>query len=282
MTELGQGGLSEVWTGTPVEDPSLSIVIFTRNDADHLRACLQSLVGSPPSGSYEVIVFENASEDVSQDVLESFRGRLPLGWIAAQEETSFSEGNNRGLAVCRGEFVVFLNPDTLPLAEVLDGCRDALRSDPTIGLVSPRLIYPDGSPQETGWELPRPGHLLREHLLGWSRVRRRDASGRTEVGWLMGCFLMGRRVHLLSLNGFDEAFWFHGTDLEFCARVGASGRSVVRLEGQRMVHVGHRRWDKERRRASHAALTQWIARDCGRGAARGVGALARVTEALRP
>jgi len=239
------------------------------------------LAEEPPSGSFEVRVFENASDDRSLEVLAAFEEQLRLSWIAERVETSFSIGNNRLLALAEGEVVLFLNPDTRPVGAVLDACADLVRSQPNVGLVSPRLTYPDGSHQGTGWHLPSPGRLLVEHSGLGQREVAPDPSGITDVGWLMGCFLMGRRELLSSLGGFDEAFWFHGTDLEICARAIADGARVVRLEGEVMVHTGHKSWDRERREASQEALTQWLRRDHGSVAAGGVGLAARWAEVLR-
>jgi len=108
-----------------------------------------------------------------------------------------------------------------------------------------------------------------------------DRSGVTEVGWLMGCFLMAERDFIEALGGFDEDFWFHGTDLEICSRVHAAGRRVLRLEEHEIVHVGHREWDRPRRRAAQAALTQWLEREYGSVVSGGAAAAARLMETLR-
>lgn len=261
--------------------PALSILIFTRNDAAHLGACLQTLVDDPPALDFEVRVFENASDDSSLAVLSSFESELPLTWLAERHETSFSIGNNLLLAQAEGELVLFLNPDTVPVGSVLDACAALALSAPDVGLVSPRLLYPGGAPQGTGWHLPSPRRLLMEHTGLADRELPASPGGITEVGWLMGCFLMGRREFVLSCGGFDEDFWFHGTDLELCARVRAGGRRVLRLDSQSMIHVGHRCWDDGRRGSSHQALTQWLRRDHGTLSAAGVRLAARCSEVLR-
>jgi GT2 family glycosyltransferase len=89
----------------------------------------------------------------------------------------------------------------------------------------------------------------------------------------MGCALIGRREELLAMGGFDEAFWFHGTDLELCARAGRRGR-VVRWEAGELVHVGHRQWDRARRQKSRRATAQWLLRDLTVAARALVGGLA--------
>ena len=167
--------------------PRLSIVVFSRDDADHLGRCLASLVTVEPEGGREVLVVDNASTDASLEVVEAASGDLPVSCIALEEETSFSRGNNLGLEEARGEQVLFLNPDTLPTQATIEACQRALDDDPGVGLVSPRLVYPDGSHQATGWHLPSPTQLLRERLGVSSREVPPSGSGSTDVGWLMGC-----------------------------------------------------------------------------------------------
>ena len=242
--------------------PLLSIVIFTRDDADHLLRCLDTLRDAPPSAPFEILVVDNASSDPTPAVVAG-AADLPLTSLRLETETSFSVGNNLGLARARGEVVLFLNPDTLPEGPLLDRCLTVLRSDPRLGLVSPRLQYPDGTHQPTGWHLPTPKQLLAEHLGGAGREVDADPSGLTRVGWLMGCFVMGRRATLRELGGFDEDFWFFGTDLELCSRVVASGARVIRIEDVELIHTGHQDWDPDRREASHGALVRWLRREHG-------------------
>ena len=237
----------------------ISIVIFTRDDAEWLGRCLGALRDDPPGEAVELIVFDNASTDATADVVRAWRGaggeRASL--LRAERDTAFSEGNNLGLRAARGDLVLFLNPDTEPRAEVVDRCAAVLRSAGDVGLVGPRLVFPDGTEQGNGWALPSPPQLLRERL-GWA-TRHVPATGElTDVGWLMGCFLMGRTSDLVSLGGFDERYWFHGTDLEICARVQKNGWRVARSESVQMVHRGHREWTAARRAASRRATWQWL------------------------
>ena len=259
----------------------LSLRVFSRNYASHLKTCLETLVANPPNVSYEVRVFDNASDDESLTILSEFVGQLPLSWIAATKETSFSDGNNRLLAEAEGHLVVFLNPDTQPEGALLDRCASLFGVTPDLGLVSPRLVYPDGSHQPTGWHLPSPTRLVREHIGLARREHLAGTSLLTDVGWLMGCFLMGERIFLSEIGGFDEEFWFHGTDLELCSRVHSKGRRVVRVEDCTLLHVGHQEWDRSRREAAQAALVQWLGREYGAVVSGGAGVAARLMESLR-
>lgn len=261
---------------------TLSIIIFSRDDAEHLERCLTCLSEDRSESLHEVIVVDNASSDRSLEVTKAFVSNLPLQVIALDVDTAFSVGNNLGLQRATGETILFLNPDTLPKSALLQRCLGVLADRREAGLVGPSLVYPDGGHQGNGWALPAPAALLKEHLGLARREVPPGGDGVSEVGWLMGCFLMGRRDLLVSLGGFDPDFWFHGTDLELCARVLAGGHAVLRLDDQTLVHVGHRRWDAQRRKASHQALVRYTRREHGALAASGVGSLARLAEVLRP
>ena len=259
----------------------LAIVVFTRDDAEHLGRCLASIEEAPPRTSYEVVVFDNASQDDTADVLVDFALRLPITVLAHRSDTSFSRGNNLGWKASEAPFVLFLNPDTLPRGPVLDAAVDVLRRDPGAGAVGPRLVYPDGTHQPSGWHLPTLGHLAAELVLRRPREVLAEPGGLTDVGWLMGCFLMMRREVLYEIGGWDQGFWFHGTDLEICAKVHRFGRTVLRMEEHELVHVGHRAWDAPRRRQVRQAQQLWLLRDFGPVPAAAYGAAAGLWAALR-
>ncbi len=237
----------------------ISIVIFTRDDAEWLARCLGTLRDAPPDRPIDVIVFDNASQDRTADLVRGWRGargeRASL--LHAERDTSFSEGNNLGLRAARGELVLFLNPDTEPTGAVVSRCAAVLDAAGDIGLLGPRLVFPDGAAQDNGWALPSPPQLVRERLGRASRWVA-PTGDLTDVGWLMGCFLMGRTADLVSIGGFDERYWFHGTDLELCARIGRGGWRVTRVESAQMVHRGHKEWTADRRAASRRATWQWL------------------------
>ncbi len=243
----------------------ISVLIFTRDDADWLGRLLSALRADPPSEPFEVLIFDNRSQDDTASRVRAWQG--PAGERAAlfvaQEDTSFSQGNNWLLEAARGELALFLNPDTEPTGGLLDAAAAHLRAQPDVHLVGPRLRFPDGSHQSNGWALPTPLQLVREHMGEAEREAPSSGTGATDVGWLMGCFLMGRTTQLRALGGFDERYWFLATDLEFCARAGRQGR-VVRLDEHELLHRGHQAWPPDRRRASRRATLSWILRNATR------------------
>ncbi|MCO4773076.1 MAG: glycosyltransferase family 2 protein [Deltaproteobacteria bacterium] len=248
----------------------ISILIFTRDDEEWLSRCLRTLRDDPPAEPIEVIVFDNLSQDHTAALVRAWRGAQGerAGLLLPKQDTSFSRGNNLLLDAAAGELALFLNPDTECGGALLDAGAFTLRADPTIALAGPRLVFPDGTHQSNGWALPSPVQLLKEKLAGAPRELPTSGTGLTDVGWLMGCWLMGRTEQLRRLGGFDERYWFLATDLELCGRAHQLGR-LVRLDEHVLLHRGHQSWPESRRRASHKATLQWLLRSLRPG--RGVG-----------
>src|SRR5688572_6506698 len=124
------------------ESPLLSIVIVAYKSRDEISACLTSLPRVLDGCQVETIVVDNSSgaEAVGEVVVRDFPG---VTYIAAYTNLGFGRANNLGYAQSGGEFVLFLNPDTVCNAAALMHCLRRLRDDGRIGLISPKLVQAD-------------------------------------------------------------------------------------------------------------------------------------------
>ena len=142
----------------------------------------------------------------------------------------------RSLAAAAAPYHLILNPDIrLPdgaLAE-LAAVMDAM---PQVGLLMPRVLYPDGSMQYLCKLLPTPLDLVLRRFAGgplrWffdKRMTRYDMkqfdySRPVYVPVLSGCFMFTRRSVLEAIGGFDERFFLYMEDTDLCRRVGDVSR----------------------------------------------------------
>ncbi len=119
--------------------PSASIVVLTHNNIDLTRACLESLERfTHYDGNWEVIVVDNASTDGSREFLQQWasgNGRRIV--ILNEANCGFAAGNNQGLAVASGEYLVMLNNDTEVTQGWLPTLMNHLRRSPELGIVGP-------------------------------------------------------------------------------------------------------------------------------------------------
>ncbi|HZR98684.1 MAG TPA: glycosyltransferase [Chloroflexota bacterium] len=117
--------------------PLASIVIVTYNNLDYTRLCLESIYAKTVYPRFEVIVVDNASQDETPTYLEEFAASHPrCRVILNPTNDGFARANNRGLAAARGEYVVFLNNDTVVTRGWLSRLLYHLR-DPRVGMVGP-------------------------------------------------------------------------------------------------------------------------------------------------
>ena len=118
----------------------ISILIVSFNTAHELVACLESIERCAAAIPHEIIVVDNGSTDGS---VEAVRTRFPaVQLVLNQENLGFSKANNQALPLTRGEYVLFLNPDSELQPGTLERMLAELAGFPERAAVGPRLDLP--------------------------------------------------------------------------------------------------------------------------------------------
>ena len=225
----------------------LSIVIICWNDLKVIKDCLESVYRETSTIPFEVIVSDNGSTDGSVDYI---RQNFPTARILENgANLGFARGNNVGINVARGEYVLILNPDTIIRDRALEKLVAYSDQHPEGGAFGCRVLNPDGSYQNPARPLPTAlGMLISALNLRWlgglSAAFDSDLyygwTGRTEraVGFQSGCCVMVRREVLDRLHGFDERFFYHFEETDLCCRIWSSGSKVLFYPGAEITHLG--------------------------------------------
>ncbi len=200
----------------------LDVVVVTHNSSAHLASAL----GALPHG-LNVVVVDNASSDDSIGVAQAHGATV----IAGETNAGFAAACNRGAAVGDEKLILFLNPDAVIEQTGLERLIARL-DDPAIGVVSPRLAYPDGARQRVQWPYPSSRQACGE-ALGLHRNRSDDGSD----GFVIGACFMVRREAFEAAGGFDERFWLYGEEADLCRRIEDLGWSIERVANAAAVHV---------------------------------------------
>jgi GT2 family glycosyltransferase len=225
----------------------LSIVIICWNDWKVIENCLYSIFEGTNEITYEVIVSDNDSTDGS---VERIRARFPkVRVIENHANLGFAKGNNVGIRVACGEFVLILNPDTIIHEGALDRWVKFAEGHQGAGAFGCKVVYPDGTYQETARPLPtikgaliaalylRPLAYLGESFLGTAYPGWRGDTER-EVGMQAGCCIMFRGDLLKKLGGFDERFFYHYEEADLCRRVWGEGYTIRFTPDVSITHLG--------------------------------------------
>jgi N-acetylglucosaminyl-diphospho-decaprenol L-rhamnosyltransferase len=225
----------------------LSIVIICWNDLKVIANCLKSIFDETNHFDFEVIVSDNGSTDGSVDFI---RERFPEARIVENNANlGFAEGNNAGIRIAQGEYILILNPDTVILNRALEKLVAFADRHPESGAFGCRVLNPDSSFQNPARPIPTiPGYLVSALYLRWlgrcSRAFESDTyvgwEGREErtIGYQMGCCVMFRGELLKRLGGFDERFFYHFEETDLCCRVWQSGSSILFFPGAEITHLG--------------------------------------------
>lgn len=238
----------------------ISIVIVNYKNKGKVINCIESIKGSDLANiSYEIIVVDNNSgDDIIVDVQKRFKD---ISFIQSNENLGMGGGNNLGIEQAEGDNILILNPDTLVKKDSIKKMYEFLKKNDEVGIVGPKLIYPDGRLQNScfrEWKLLTPfyrrtflGKINKKHV---DRFLMKDKipptpfykGGGIKVDWIMGSCLLIKGSVLKKVGLFDERFFMYFEDTDLCRRVRQVGKKVVYLPDAIVVHDHGRASAKKR------------------------------------
>lgn len=216
----------------------LSVVIVNYNGGRRLADCLASVEREAAGKDWEILVVDNASRDGSP---EAAAERFPAArLIRNSENVGFAKANNQAFRACRGEFVLFLNPDTVAFPGSLALLLKELRRDEGAGAVGPALMLGENVFQVSfGGKVTFFRELVRKSVLNaWRQHRFRGLKRRRPAAWVSGACLLTSHEILDHAGGFDEKFFLYFEDIDLCYRIRALGLSVLFVPQARVFHAG--------------------------------------------
>lgn len=211
-----------------------------------LEQCLHTVLRASAALETECFVVDNASSDDSMAYLKPL---FPtVSFVENSTNPGFARANNQVLSVCRGEYVLFLNPDTLLPEQALQDCLAYIRQQPDAGALGVRMVDGRGrflpeskrafpAPLVSLYKLsglaalfPRSG-IFNRYALG-----NLDEHANHRVDVLAGACMLVKRDLLLQLCGFDERYFLYGEDIDLSFRIRKAGYQNLYFAGVTIVH----------------------------------------------
>ncbi|GAB3007885.1 hypothetical protein GCM10027051_05040 [Niabella terrae] len=225
---------------------TVSVIIVNYNVKFLLEACLHSLNIALEQLEGEVLVIDNHSTDGS---LAYLKPRFPqVQFVANTRNTGFAKACNQGLALARGRYILFLNPDTVLQPDSLRHSLQHLQADANIGALGVRMLDGKGRYLKES-KRGNPDALTAAYKLCgltalfprspvWARyyLGHLPEAGVHEVEVLCGAFMLMPRDLLLELQGFDESFFMYGEDIDLCYRVKQAGYKILYCGDTTILH----------------------------------------------
>ena len=225
----------------------VSIIIVNYNTLFITEACIDSINKFTKDINYEIILVDNASTDGSK---EHFEARKDITYIYSSENLGFGKANNLGATIAKGEFLFFLNSDTLFIENSLFKlinffCENERKMK--IGVLGCTLVDENKEPNGDGGYLPTLKSILIEKYRGLPILNKflkykpfvpkffTDAY--FEIGYVLGADMLLRKKLFFEVGGFNPKYFMYYEESEIQHLIRKKGYKNYILKETKIIHL---------------------------------------------
>jgi len=231
---------------TTIEKPVLSIVIVNFQVPDLVVQAIRSIKEASLSDKSEIIIVDNASDDNSYETITTVYPDVI--WVPLKTNIGFGKGNNVGVKYAQGEYILFLNPDTIISDDTLQNSISYMQEHDDIGILGPKILNPNGTFQAScRRSFPTPFNAFsymfglsslfpKSKLFGQYNLTYADPDEPMAVDAISGSCMFIKKDLFDHIGGFDKNFFMYGEDLDLCARVKEAGYKVWYHPLTKIIH----------------------------------------------
>jgi GT2 family glycosyltransferase len=221
----------------------LSIIIVNYRGWGHLKKCLDSICAFRPSKfRYEVIIIDNDSGDGRVDnFMSDYKDYI---FVRNKVNGGFASGCNLGSKISNGEFLLFLNPDTVASEDAVEKLLERAKANPRNYISSCSQVNENNRAERAFGLFPAFGTLTGFGRIVFRLFNREKYITKTRPresilypDWISGSVMMIKREVFQYLKGFDEDFWMYYEDTDLCRRARDFGGEIVHYTDIRIQHI---------------------------------------------
>ena len=206
--------------------------IVTYNNISTIAKTLETLFGETKDIDFKLYVLDNGSSDGTPEYIEKNYPDVTV--IRSGKNVGFGAGHNIIINQVESKYHAVINPDIVLTQNAVKKMADYMDGNPEIGLLSPRICFPDGRDQILGKRNPHLKYLVASRLRGDepSKLLKEyamldcDLSEPTEIENATGCFMFIRTDVLKSIGGFDDGFFMYFEDADLARRINEISKCV--------------------------------------------------------
>jgi GT2 family glycosyltransferase len=225
----------------------VSVIIVNYNSFELLDNCLHSIFVFTNEITIEVIVVDNNSEqgNVSK-IINKYPGVI---LIKNSSNLGFAAANNQGIKLANGNYILFLNNDTLFLENTIKKVFDWTLSQQYDIVLGCKLLNKDGSLQISFSDFLNVSNSITSNLFLYLlfpkskyfnkyHLSKSKITKPIEVDYVVGAFLYCSKKVAVDLKGFDDRFFFYAEEMDFCYRFKKQGGRVYYFPDSAIIHIG--------------------------------------------
>lgn len=226
-----------------MKDIKVSGCIVTYNNSDIIMKCINSLLENTRAYSFSLFISDNDSKD---DTVKRIQEKFPgVKIIQNDNNLGFGQGHNRVLDVINTDYHVVINPDVIIDTDVISRLVNFMERNPDVGMVSPKVLNPDGTEQFLPKKDPSLKYVILSKFKWWAHFRNEYTMQNfvfekpTQVQSCSGSFFVIRTELFKKVGGFDKRFFMYYEDADLSRRVREKAKLVFYPESY-IYHVWHR------------------------------------------
>jgi N-acetylglucosaminyl-diphospho-decaprenol L-rhamnosyltransferase len=227
----------------------LSVIVISFNTKAMSLECLHSIFHNNQI-SFEIFFFDNDSQDGTVQAVKSEFNSHDVTVLVSVKNIGFANANNQAALHASGEYLLFLNPDTVILDKAIGNLLQFAKQYPRAGIWGGRTLFADGSLNPSSCWMKQSLWSLTSQAFGLSSLFRKSSffnpegmgswnrEGGTEVDIVSGCFLLITYDLWKKLNGFHPDFFMYGEEADLCLRAKKFGANPMVTSYATIIHHG--------------------------------------------
>ena len=224
----------------------LSIIIINYNVKYFLEQCLFSVKKALKDIDGEILVVDNSSDDGSFDFFQNRFSQVNFIWN--DSNNGFAKANNQALKLAKGQYILFLNPDTIVPEDCFTKCLSFIRSQKNNTALGIKMFNGSGaflkeskrafpSPVTSFFKVTGMAKLFpHSAIFAKYHLGNLDKNYNHPVDVLAGAFMMIPKNILDITGGFDEQFFMYGEDIDLSFRIQKAGFSNYYFAESTILH----------------------------------------------
>lgn len=224
----------------------IAVILINYNSSEHSINCIRSIIEKTSKNlNYQIIITDNCSEKEDYLKLKSFCDEINFPNLELHRSdinSGFGGGNMFGVQFANAEYLAFVNNDTLLNNDCLSILKNALETNPNIGIAGAQAYKENGDFMISLDHFASPtreiiGRSFLESINSKKYPKRKKKySNPIQVNFVPGSFMFIRATDFYEVGGFDTTIFLYYEETDLCIRLAKKSKFAYLIPEAEFVH----------------------------------------------